>query len=259
MVIPKHDSEELVVCLANVSKSYNTTNVLKDCCLKVKEGERIAIIGPSGCGKTTLLRIIAGLEAIEKGNVATLGFELERNKAFINGSNNINAFRAKVGFVFQHLFLWPYKTIVENIILAPVVLGKYTKEHAELLAHELLFRFGLSGKEDSFPSTLSGGEQQRVALARALLMKPSLLLLDEITSSLDPEQVFNLREVFYELSKEKNTLIFVTHHLTFAREIADRVIFLENGNIIGDANSDDFFKKQTNPRILNYIRRVENV
>lgn len=236
----------------NVQKHYGDFHVLKDINLEIKKGEVVVIIGPSGSGKSTLLRCINRLETISTGVLEVNGVVLSDKKT------NINAFRKNVGMVFQHFNLYPHKTVLENIMLAPVkVLGK-SKEEAKKTALYYLDKVGIPDKADSFPSQLSGGQQQRVAIARGLAMNPELLLFDEPTSALDPEMIGEVLDVMKALAREGMTMVVVTHEMGFAREVADRVIFIDKGQILEDANPTEFFTEPKEERARVFLSRIFN-
>jgi len=213
------------------------------------EGEVICLVGPSGSGKSTLLRCIAGLENPDEGDIILLGKNRSQDdrEAIEDTKNNVS-------FVFQDYNLWPHKTVLENITFAPVLKNKMSLDEARKLASDLLKRFDLYDKKDAYPDFLSGGQKQRVAIIRALAMKPKLLLLDEITSALDPELISSVLNLIKILAKEGQSMIVVTHHLKFATEIADRIIFLDGGQLIQQASARDFIYAQNNTRIADYLQ-----
>jgi len=223
--------------ISHATKKYNegpTVRGISDISFEVKEGEIVCILGPSGSGKSTLLRIAAGLEKIDRGSVT-----LE------NG--------ALASFVSQDYTLWPHLTVLENMTLAPKLQSKECHDDIKKTARELLKRFELSEYESSYPAELSGGQRQRVALLRALMVKPKILLLDEITSALDPELTKSVLDLIRALAKDGYTMMIVTHHMSFAMSIADRILFLKNGKLLKDQKSTDFFIGQTNPEIKSFI------
>ncbi len=232
--------------IKNLSKTFydNKKHIaLSDISFEVNEGEVICLVGPSGSGKSTLLRCIAGLEDIDEGEIVLLG------KSAMEISD-----KHEVGFVFQDYNLWPHKTVLENIIFTPVLKGKMSTDEAKNMAKDLLKRFDLFEKKDSYPDFLSGGQKQRVAIIRALAMKPKLLLLDEITSALDPELISSVLNLIKVLAKEGQSMIVVTHHLKFATEIADKIIFLDEGRMVQQATARDFIYAQSNPRIEDFLK-----
>ncbi|WP_341479129.1 amino acid ABC transporter ATP-binding protein [Heliobacterium chlorum] len=222
-----------------VNKWFGKLHVLRDINLQIREGEVVVVIGPSGSGKSTLLRCINRLEAISEGQLTVDGFRLDDPKT------NINLLRQEIGMVFQHFNLYPHKTVLENITLAPIKVRKIAKEEAEKTATFFLEKVGIPEKAQAYPSQLSGGQQQRVAIARGLAMKPKIMLFDEPTSALDPEMINEVLDVMKALAKEGMTMVVVTHEMGFAREVADRVIFMDNGMIVEEGTPEHFF---TNPR-----------
>ena len=223
-----------IVEMHNICKSFGSVEVLKEFNLQVNEGEKVVIIGPSGSGKSTVLRCINRLESIQSGNISFEGEE-------ITGKTDLSILRTKIGMVFQRFNLFPHKTVLENVIEAPVVVKGTSKAKAREVAMGLLERVGLADKFDSYPKELSGGQQQRVAIARSLAMNPQIMLFDEPTSALDPELVGEVLLVMKRLAEEGMTMIVVTHEMGFAREVADRVIFMDKGVIVEEGNPSDFF------------------
>lgn len=228
-----------ILTINNLSKRYDELVVLDHIDLRVYQGEVVVIVGPSGCGKSTLLRCLNGLEDIQDGTVSLDGEVIHPAK----GKRNKN--REKIGMVFQNYDLFPHKTILQNITLAPIKVKKRKQEEVTKEALALLERVGLLSKKDNYPRQLSGGQKQRVAIVRALIMHPEVLLLDEITAALDPEMVREVLEVVLALAKEGRTMVIVTHEMQFARAVADRMIFLDGGKIVEEGNPRDFFE---NPR-----------
>ena len=237
----------------NLSKTFygNKKHVaLLDISFTLEKGEVVCLVGPSGSGKSTILRCLAGMEEADKGEITLLGeYKLHEydNAAF-------EAIRENVGFVFQDYSLWPHKTVMENITFAPVMKKKMSPEKAKQMATELLKRFDLYDKKDSYPDFLSGGQKQRVGIIRALAMQPKLLLLDEITSALDPELISSVLNLIKILAKEGQSMVIVTHHLKFATEIADKIIFLEGGQFVQESTARDFIYAQNNPRINEFLQ-----
>jgi len=230
----------------NIKKNFNKLEVLKGVSLQVRQGEVISIIGPSGSGKSTFLRCLIGLEAIDDGFVKIKGKE-------------VNTYRdgcTEMGMVFQQFNLFPHKTVLENIIEAPLVVKKMKKEGAIEIAEELLEKVGLLDKRDVYPSRLSGGQQQRVAIARALAMQPDIMLFDEPTSSLDPELVGEVLEVIKDLALEKITMLVVTHEMGFAREVSDRVVFMDEGEVLADTTPEEIFLQPEHARIKAFLDKV---
>lgn len=234
----------------NLKKSFGELNVIKDMSCDIYEGEVVVVIGPSGSGKSTFLRCLNKLEYSDAGKIIVNGFD-------INDKNvNINHVRENVGMVFQHFNLFPNLTVLENIMLAPVKLKKLTKEEAYEKGMALLNRVGLEAKADIYPQQLSGGQKQRVAIARALAMNPSIMLFDEPTSALDPEMVGEVLSVMKELAKGGITMVVVTHEIGFAREVADRVIFMDSGYIIEQGTPEQVLKNPTQERTINFLNKV---
>lgn len=241
----------MIVQVDNLKKSYGSHIVLKDVSFSAKEGEVVCIIGPSGSGKSTLLRCLNRLEEAQGGDITILGEKVRTLK-------DIDDFRTKIGMVFQHFNLFPHLTVTQNIILAPVDVGLKSKEEAEAKAKELLNLVGLQDKKDVYPATLSGGQKQRIAIARALAMEPRIMLFDEPTSALDPEMVGEVLGVMGKLAKEGMTMLIVTHEMGFAKEVADRVIFMADGNIVEDAPPQEMFNKPKHQRTQQFLKSVLN-
>lgn len=240
----------MVIQVNNLKKCFGKLEVLKDINLEISEGEVVCIIGPSGSGKSTLLRCINALEKINDGQVTVLGHEIFSKKA------NLNKIREEIGMVFQSFNLFPHLSVLENITLAPRDLRKISKEEAEKQAIELLRKVGLEDKKDVYPDNLSGGQKQRVAIARALAMNPKILLFDEPTSALDPEMIGEVLNVMKELVKEGMTMVVVTHEMGFAREVSDRVVFMDGGYILEDANPEKIFTNPDNKRCAEFLHKV---
>ena len=251
MIDSKKRTQEMIR-IKNLKKSYGKLEVLKGINTEIREGEVISIIGPSGSGKSTFLRCINRLEEPTSGEI------------FIHGTNilqknvNINKIRENVGMVFQHFNLYPHKTVLENIILGPVKLKKISKAEAEEKAIELLKKVGLEDKKDVYPNKLSGGQKQRVAIARALAMDPQIMLFDEPTSALDPEMIGEVLIVMKELAQAGMTMIVVTHEMGFARNVANRVFFMDGGHILEDAAPSEVFENPKNDRTKEFLRKVLN-
>ncbi len=238
--------------IRNLNKSYGEHAILKDFNLNVAKGDVVVIIGPSGCGKSTLLRCINALEEIQSGDVLIDGEPIRRN------TKNCTSMRQKVGMVFQSYDLFPHKTILENILLAPMKVQKRKRSEAEQEAIELLKRVGLADRKNDYPRQLSGGQKQRVAIVRALIMHPEILLLDEITAALDPEMVREVLEVVISLAKSGITMMIVTHEMAFAKAIATRVLFLENGEIAEESSSPKmFFESPQTERARQFLKSFE--
>nr|WP_243148183.1 amino acid ABC transporter ATP-binding protein [Bittarella massiliensis (ex Durand et al. 2017)] len=243
-----------VIKLEHINKSFGSLHAVKDANLNVEKGEIICLIGPSGSGKSTLLRCINGLEVPESGTVTIDGQVL--NTSDKKSAKELQKQRAKMGFVFQHFNLFPHMTVLKNLTLAPVqVLGR-TQEEAEAKGRELLERVGLADKADSYPNSLSGGQKQRVAIARSLAMEPQIMLFDEPTSALDPEMVGEVLDVMKELATSGMTMMVVTHEMGFAREVATRVIFLDEGQILEEATPEEIFKAPKHPRTKEFLSKV---
>lgn len=239
-----------MITIKNLCKSFDSVEVLKDINLKIDKGQITVILGPSGSGKSTLLRCMNLLEVPTSGEVIFEGCNL------VDKKTNIDSVRQKIGMVFQNFNLFPHKTIVENITLAPVKLKKMNKEEANKKAKYLLERVGLLDKKDSYPSQLSGGQKQRVAIARALALQPDMMLFDEPTSALDPEMVKEVLDVIKELVKDGMTMVIVTHEMGFAKEIADRVIFMDEGVILEDGSPEDVFINPSNKRAIEFFDKI---
>jgi polar amino acid transport system ATP-binding protein len=249
-----------LVEITDVSKSYGAVRVLRDVSLTVQPGEVIALIGPSGSGKSTLLRTINHLETVDAGSVTVdgqyIGYELRAGRLHELPEKNVLERRTQIGIVFQNFNLFPHLTALENVVEAPVALKRASKTEAREQARALLARVGLADKEHHYPRQLSGGQQQRVAIARALALNPKVLLFDEPTSALDPELVGEVLDVIRELSKSGTTLIIVTHEIGFAREVADRVVFLEQGEILEEGTPAQVLLKPRHPRTKDFLRKV---
>ncbi len=234
----------------NLKKSFGDLQVLKGITKTIKKGEVVVIIGPSGSGKSTFLRCLNLLEDITEGSVSLDGQQIN------DPSTDINKIRQKMGMVFQHFNLFPHFTILENITYAPVKLGKMTKEQANARAHELLQRVGLDDKADAYPVQLSGGQKQRVAIARSLAMDPEVMLFDEPTSALDPEMVGEVLDVMKSLAESGMTMIIVTHEMGFAREVATRVMFMDEGTVMEDGTPDQLFNHPENERTRGFLSKI---
>ncbi len=239
-----------IISVKNLKKSFGKNVVLKDINLEIEEGEVVCIIGPSGSGKSTLLRCMNRLEKINKGSIIVKGENIASKET------NINKVREHIGMVFQHFNLFPHLTIRENITLAPVELDKMTQEEADAEAERLLGIVGLSEKVDAYPKSLSGGQKQRVAIARALAMKPDIMLFDEPTSALDPEMVGDVLEVMQKLAKDGMTMVVVTHEMGFAREVSDRVVFMEEGYVVEFAEPEQIFDHPKEARTKEFLDKV---
>ena len=234
----------------NVHKWFKDLHVINGVNLEVKQGEVVVVCGPSGSGKSTLIRTVNQLETIQEGEIWVDGINVADPKA------DLNQVRAEVGFVFQHFNLYPHLSVVENIILAPMKVKKQNREQAEKKAMELLERVGLAHKRDAFPQQLSGGQQQRVAIARGLAMNPRVMLFDEPTSPLDPEMIGEVLKVMKDLALSGMTMMVVTHEMGFAREVADRVVFVDHGQIVEEAEPESFFLNPQHDRAKQFLKQL---
>ena len=241
-----------MINIENLSKNFGNLKVLKNISTTINKGEIISIIGPSGRGKSTFLRCINKLEEPTEGHIYIDDMDL------MDKNTDINKIRERVGMVFQHFNLFPHMTVLENLILSPTIVKKETKEEAEKYALYLLQKVGLSDKANSYPNQLSGGQKQRIAIARALAMKPEVILFDEPTSALDPEMIKEVLDVMRNLAKEGMTMLIVTHEMGFARNVGNRILFMDNGEIIEDCSPKDFFENPTNERIKDFLNKVLN-
>ena len=241
-----------LIRVVDVKKEYNkgTVKALNGCNLTIRRGEVVAIIGPSGSGKSTLLRCLNMLETPTSGHIYFDGVDLADKKV------DLNLHRRKMGMVFQHFNLFPHKTVMQNIILAPVHLKLKTKAEAEKKGNELLERIGLADKADEYPNMLSGGQKQRIAIVRALAMEPEVMLFDEPTSALDPEMVGEVLDLMRDLAKGGMTMVVVTHEMGFAREVASRVIFMDGGQILEENEPNELFDHPQNPRLKDFLSKV---
>ena len=242
-----------------ISKSFGDNLVLRKVDFTVRKGEVIAIIGPSGSGKSTLLRCFNGLEQIDEGFIAIEGktfVQREGGRDLHISTKEKKDITKKLGMVFQHFNLFPHRTVLENVIEAPCVVNKMKREDAIAMGENLLKKVGLYDKRDSYPSRISGGQKQRVAIARALGMSPDIMLFDEPTSALDPELVGEVQKVIADLAKEHMTMVIVTHEMAFARDVADRVIFMDEGEIIEDGSPEKIFVNPTHPRIRAFLENM---
>ncbi|ALB70183.1 L-cystine ABC transporter ATP-binding protein TcyN [Cronobacter muytjensii] len=242
----------------NLVKKFHGQTVLHGIDLEVQTGEVVAIIGPSGSGKTTLLRSINLLEQPESGTVRVGDILIDTAKPAREQRGLVRALRQQVGFVFQSFNLFPHRTVLENIIEGPVIVKGEPKADATARARELLAKVGLSGKENSYPKRLSGGQQQRVAIARALAMRPEVILFDEPTSALDPELVGEVLNTIRQLAQEKRTMVIVTHEMSFARDVADRAIFMDQGKIVEQGEAKALFANPTQPRTRQFLDKFLN-
>ena len=245
-------SNNVLISVQHLVKEYNhgTVHALNDCNLEVKKGEVVAIIGPSGSGKSTLLRSLNLLEQPTSGEIFFDGVDLASK------SVDIDLHRQKMGMVFQHFNLFPHKTVLQNITMAPVTLKKKTAEQAKEQAMGLLERIGLADKANEYPNMLSGGQKQRIAIVRALAMDPEVMLFDEPTSALDPEMVGEVLDLMRDLAKEGMTMAVVTHEMGFAREVADRVVFMADGKILEEGAPAELFDHPKDPRLQDFLSKV---
>ncbi|MGE7983393.1 amino acid ABC transporter ATP-binding protein [Solibacillus sp. NPDC093137] len=239
-----------IITVKNLKKSFGILEVLKDISTEIKEKEVVCVIGPSGSGKSTFLRCLNRLEEISGGDVIVNGHSISAKNA------NLNQIRQEVGMVFQQFNLFPHKTVLQNITYAPLKLKGLTKDQAKERAMELLKKVGLVEKANAYPSELSGGQQQRVAIARALAMQPKIMLFDEPTSALDPEMVGDVLDVMKDLAREGMTMIVVTHEMGFAKEVADRVIFMDGGYIVEENNPKALFETPQEERTKAFLGKV---
>ncbi|MBG6244263.1 arginine transporter ATP-binding subunit [Candidatus Symbiopectobacterium sp. 'North America'] len=239
-----------MITLKNVSKWYGHFQVLSDCSTEVKKGELVVVCGPSGSGKSTLIKTVNGLEPVQQGQIDVNGISVNDKKT------NLAQLRSKVGMVFQHFELFPHLSIIENLTLAQVKVLKRDKEAACEKATKLLNRVSLSAHANKFPGQLSGGQQQRVAIARALCMDPVAMLFDEPTSALDPEMINEVLDVMVELAQEGMTMMVVTHEMGFARKVAHRVIFMDEGKIVEDTPKDEFFNNPKSERAKDFLAKI---
>ena len=243
-------TNETLIKVENLQKSFNKVDVLKGINIEIKKGEVIVIIGPSGCGKSTFLRTLNLLEEPTGGSIHFEGTDIT------NPDTNINLHRQKIGMVFQQFNLFPHMTVLKNMTIAPMKLLNLSKAEAEERAIKLLERVGLADRANSYPSQLSGGQKQRVAIVRALCMQPEVMLFDEPTSALDPEMVGEVLEVMKALAEDGMTMAVVTHEMGFAREVADRVIFIDQGIIMEEGAPEEVFSNPKSPRLKDFLSKV---
>ena len=239
---------EAILRAENIKKTYDDLTVIDNASLNVKKGEVVVIVGPSGCGKSTFLRCLNALEEIQDGKVYL-------DEDVINPvTKNITKLRQKIGMVFQSYDLFPHKTIIENVMLAPITVQKRPKKEVEEEAVELLKKVGLESKRDNYPRQLSGGQKQRVAIIRALIMHPEVLLFDEVTAALDPEMVREVLDVILSLAREGRTMVIVTHEMAFAKAVADRVLFMDGGNFVEEGSPEEFFDHPKSERLQKFLK-----
>ena len=241
---------DVLIEVKDLKKSFGNLEVLRGISTEIRKGEVVVVIGPSGSGKSTFLRSLNLLEVPTSGQVLFEGTDITDPKT------NIDVHRQKIGMVFQHFHLFPHKTILENIMLAPVTLNKMTNEEAKKKAEELLRRVGLADKADSYPEQLSGGQKQRIAIVRALAMNPDVMLFDEPTSALDPEMVGEVLELMKQLAKEGMTMVVVTHEMGFAKEVATRVVFVDEGQIKEEGEPKEFFENPKDSRLKEFLSKI---
>lgn len=245
-----YQGEEMIIA-ANINKIYpNGCHALKDVSATIKRGEVVVVVGPSGSGKSTFLRALNQLETISSGSIVVDGTNM------YDKQTNINTLREEVGMVFQSFNLFPHKTALGNVMLAPLKVAKRDKDEVEAEAKELLRKVGLADRMENYPNHLSGGQQQRVAIARALAMQPNIMLFDEPTSALDPEMVGEVLDVMKSLAADGMTMVVVTHEMGFAKEVADRVIFMEDGELLVSDTPETFFENPTNERLQKFLSKV---
>ncbi|MFT5342769.1 MAG: general L-amino acid transport system ATP-binding protein [Paracoccaceae bacterium] len=243
-------SDEIAIEISNMNKWYGSFHVLRDINLTVNQGERIVIAGPSGSGKSTLIRCLNALEEHQKGRITVDGTELS------NDLKNIDKIRREVGMVFQHFNLFPHLTILENLTLAPIWVRKTPQKEAEETAMHFLEKVKIPEQALKYPGQLSGGQQQRVAIARSLCMKPRIMLFDEPTSALDPEMIKEVLDTMIQLAEEGMTMLVVTHEMGFARQVANRVIFMDEGQIVEQNEPEEFFNNPQNPRTQLFLSQI---
>ena len=244
------DADKKIVHVQNLKKNFGKLEVLKDISIDISVGEVVVLLGPSGSGKSTFLRCLNQLETATSGTIIIDGCDVTAKKT------DINKVRENIGMVFQHFNLFAHKTVLENIMLAPVELKKMTKEEARAEGMRLRKRVGMDSKADAYPSQISGGQKQRVAIARALAMKPRIMLFDEPTSALDPEMVGEVLAVMKELASEGMTMVVVTHEIGFAREVADRVVFMDDGYIVEQGTPQEVISNPKEPRTIDFLNKV---
>lgn len=244
------NAAEPIITIRNVSKFFGTLKALDDVSLNIMSGEKVVIIGPSGSGKSTLLRAINRLETIDSGSIIVDNMDLD------DSANDINKIRMELGMVFQSFNLFPHKTVLKNLTLAPIKLKKISQAEAEKTAYDLLEKVGIRDKADNYPVQLSGGQQQRVAIARALAMSPKIMLFDEPTSALDPEMIGEVLDVMTKLAREGMTMVVVTHEMGFAREAADQVVFMDQGRILETGSPTHFFENPEHSRLQQFLSQI---
>lgn len=244
------EDRRAIIHVENLKKNFGKLEVLKDISIDISEGEVVVLLGPSGSGKSTFLRCLNQLEK------ATAGTIVVDDNVITDKNTDINKVRENIGMVFQHFNLFPHKTVLENIMLAPVELKKQTKEEAKETGMKLLKRVGMDTKADAYPTQLSGGQKQRVAIARALAMNPDVMLFDEPTSALDPEMVGEVLNVMKELAADGMTMVVVTHEIGFAREVADRIVFMDGGYIVEQGTPEEVISNPKEARTIDFLNKV---
>ncbi|AEA34420.1 amino acid ABC transporter ATP-binding protein [Hippea maritima] len=245
------DTNEPIIVAEHLHKTFpNGVKALRDVSLSVNKGEVVVIIGASGSGKTTFLRTINQLETVDEGRIVVEGVEITDPKT------NLTKIRADVGMVFQHFNVFPHLTVLENVMIGQILVRKRKKEEAKQIALEFLSKVGIADKKDDYPTNLSGGQQQRVAIARALAMHPKIMLFDEATSALDPEMVGGILDIMKQLAKAGMTMVVVTHEMGFAREAADRIVYMDSGKIIEIGTPDDIFTNPKSDRLKQFLSQI---
>lgn len=244
------EDRKVMIHVENLKKNFGKLEVLKDMSIDISEGEVVVLLGPSGSGKSTFLRCLNQLDQATDGTIV-----IDEN-VVTDKHTDINKVRENIGMVFQHFNLFPHKTVLENIMLAPVELKKMTKEEAKDKGMQLLRRVGMDGKASAYPSQLSGGQKQRVAIARALAMNPDVMLFDEPTSALDPEMVGEVLSVMQELAADGMTMVVVTHEIGFAREVADRIVFMDGGYIVEQGTPEEVINNPKEARTIDFLNKV---
>lgn len=259
-VPPERGLASPILSLDDVCKRFGETPALDHVCLAVHRGETVAVVGPSGSGKTTLLRCINFLIPYDSGRIyvngSLIGYREHGGRLVRDSEHNVNAARKRIGMVFQRFNLFPHRTVLGNLLEGPVYVLKISREQARKRAMTALDLVGLTDKVNAYPDQLSGGQQQRVAIARALCMEPELMLFDEVTSALDPELVTEVLSVMRRLAQEGMTMVVVTHEMSFARDVADRVVFMEQGRVIAEQPAREFFERPMTPRIATFLSRL---
>ena len=239
-----------IISMTKINKFYDDFHVLKNIDFSVKKGEIVVVCGPSGSGKSTLIRCINGLEDIDDGDIIVDNIDIHASK------KNLQAIRSEVGMVFQHFNLFPHLTILENITIAPTLVKNMNKKEVQAIAMDLLEKVKLADKANSYPADLSGGQKQRVAIARSLAMKPKIILFDEPTSALDPETIGDVLSVMKDLAQENFTIVCVTHEMGFAKEVGDRIVFMDHGVIIEENTPEEFFNNPTSDRAKKFLNEI---